>query len=128
MVSLRNVLLATFASTIGFWAWAVVGPLAKITRAKQMHLDAGMTQPLPGILMPIFIAIGLAYSVGGLTATVVVLCSPLFWRLAHPGAVGVAGRGELAPMLLVVALAHKIAGYRARCGYSRPVHVCALKV
>ena len=27
---LRNVLLATFASTIGFWAWTVAGPLAKI--------------------------------------------------------------------------------------------------
>ena len=27
---LRNVLLATFASTIGFWAWTVVGPLAKM--------------------------------------------------------------------------------------------------
>ena len=39
---LRNVLLATFASTIGFWAWTVVGPLAKMY-AKQMHLDAGMT-------------------------------------------------------------------------------------
>ena len=27
---LRNVLLATFISTIGFWAWTIVGPLAKI--------------------------------------------------------------------------------------------------
>ena len=41
---LRNVLLATFASTIGFWAWTVVGPLAKMY-AKQMHLDAGYDQP-----------------------------------------------------------------------------------
>ena len=36
---LFNVLLATFISTIGFWAWTIVGPLAKLY-AKQMHLDA----------------------------------------------------------------------------------------
>ena len=61
---LRNVLLATFASTIGFWAWTVVGPLAKMY-AKQMHLDAGMTSLL--VAMPIFIgAIG-RIPVGGLT-------------------------------------------------------------
>ena len=34
---LFNVLLATFISTIGFWAWTIVGPLAKLY-AKQMHL------------------------------------------------------------------------------------------
>ena len=49
---LRNVLLATFISTIGFWAWTIVGPLAKMY-AKQMHLDAGMTSLL--VAMPIFI-------------------------------------------------------------------------
>ena len=66
---LRNVLLATFASTIGFWAWTVVGPLAKMY-AKQMHLDAGMTSLL--VAMPIFIGIA--------TRRLVI---PAFWLLCR---------------------------------------------
>ena len=107
---LRNVLLATFASTIGFWAWTVVGPLAKMY-AKQMHLDAGMTSLL--VAMPIFIgAIG-RIPVGGLTdryggrimfTVVLAISAPLVFL------VGVAGQMNSLPMLLVVAFFLGIAG------------------
>ena len=35
---LFNLLLVTFASTVGFWAWTIVGPLAKYyAKPDQMH-------------------------------------------------------------------------------------------
>ena len=99
---LFNVLLATFASTIGFWAWTIVGPLAKMY-AKQMHLDAGMTSVL--VAMPIFIgAIG-RIPIGGLTdryggrimfTIVLAVSAPLVLL------VGVAGQMNSLPMLLIV--------------------------
>ena len=93
---LRNVLLATFASTIGFWAWTVVGPLAKMY-AKQMHLDAGMTSLL--VAMPIFIgAIG-RIPVGGLPGW----CCWSADLAAHAACCGVLPG---------------YCGYRVRCGYS----------
>ena len=107
---LFNVLLATFVSTIGFWAWTIVGPLAKMY-AKQMHLDAGMTSLL--VAMPIFIgAIG-RIPVGGLTdryggrimfTIVLAVSAPLVLL------VGVAGQMNSLPMLLIVSFFLGIAG------------------
>ena len=107
---LRNVLLATFISTIGFWAWTIVGPLAKLY-AKQMHLDAGMTSVL--VAMPIFIgAIG-RIPAGGLTdryggritfTAVLAISAPLVLL------VGVAGQMNSLPMLLIVSFFLGIAG------------------
>ena len=103
---LFNVLLATFVSTIGFWAWTIVGPLAKMY-AKQMHLDAGMTSLL--VAMPIFIgAIG-RIPVGGLTdryggrimfTIVLAVSAPLVLL------VGVAGQMNSLPMLLITYLSN----------------------
>ena len=40
---LFNLLLVTFASTVGFWAWTIVGPLAKYyAKPDQMHLNPGV--------------------------------------------------------------------------------------
>ena len=63
---LFNLLLVTFASTVGFWAWTIVGPLAKYyAKPDQMHLNPGTTSLL--VAMPIFIgAIG-RIPIGGLT-------------------------------------------------------------
>ena len=107
---LFNVLLATFISTIGFWAWTIVGPLAKLY-AKQMHLDAGMTSVL--VAMPIFIgAIG-RIPAGGLTdryggrimfTIVLAVSAPLVLL------VGVAGQMNSLPMLLIVSFFLGIAG------------------
>ena len=105
-----NVLLATFVSTIGFWAWTIVGPLAKMY-AKQMHLDAGMTSLL--VAMPIFIGAYWPYSVGGLTdryggrimfTIVLAVSAPLVLL------VGVAGQMNSLPMLLIVSFFLGIAG------------------
>jgi NNP family nitrate/nitrite transporter-like MFS transporter len=49
---LRNLLLATLASTVAFWAWTLVGPLSK-HYSGEMHLSSGQTAFL--VAMPIFV-------------------------------------------------------------------------
>ncbi|MDO5368479.1 MAG: MFS transporter, partial [Kocuria sp.] len=49
---LRNLILATLASTVGFWAWTIVGPLSK-RYAGEMSLTPGQTAIL--VAMPIFV-------------------------------------------------------------------------
>ena len=61
---LRNLLLATLASAVGFWAWTIVGPLAK-RYAQQMDLDATQTSVL--VAMPILVGAVCRVPVGALT-------------------------------------------------------------
>lgn len=61
---LRNLILATLASTIGFWAWTIVGPLSK-RYAQQMELDATQTAVL--VAMPILVGAVCRVPVGALT-------------------------------------------------------------
>lgn len=109
---LFNLLLATFASTVGFWAWTIVGPLAKFYgQPDQMGLNAGTTSLL--VAMPIFIgAIG-RIPIGGLTdryggrimmSAVLAVTAPLVVL------VGVAGSMKSFGFLLVVAFCLGIAG------------------
>lgn len=61
---LRNLVLATLASTVGFWAWTVIGPLSK-RYATEMHLSPGQTAIL--VAMPIFVGSIARVPVGALT-------------------------------------------------------------
>ena len=109
---LFNLLLVTFASTVGFWAWTIVGPLAKYyAKPDQMHLNPGTTSLL--VAMPIFIgAIG-RIPVGGLTdkyggrimmSLVLAVSTPLVLL------VGVAGSMKSFPLMLVFSFLLGIAG------------------
>ena len=109
---LFNLLLVTFASTVGFWAWTIVGPLAKYyAKPDQMHLNPGTTSLL--VAMPIFIgAIG-RIPVGGLTdkyggrimmSLVLAVSAPLVLL------VGVAGSMKSFPLILVFSFLLGIAG------------------
>ncbi|KAA9394202.1 NarK/NasA family nitrate transporter [Kocuria coralli] len=60
----RNLLLATLASTMGFWAWTIIGPLAK-TYSADMDLGAGQTSIL--VAMPILVGAVARVPVGALT-------------------------------------------------------------
>ena len=109
---LFNLLLVTFASTVGFWAWTIVGPLAKYyAKPDQMHLNPGTTSLL--VAMPIFIgAIG-RIPIGGLTdkyggrimMSLVLAVSALLVLL-----VGVAGSMKSFPLMLVFSFLLGIAG------------------
>ena len=61
---LRNLLLATLASTAGFWAWTIVGPLSR-RYAEQMELSSSQTALL--VAMPIFVGSIARVPVGALT-------------------------------------------------------------
>lgn len=109
---LFNLLLATFASTIGFWAWTIVGPLAKFyAKPDQMNLNPGTTSLL--VAMPIFIgAIG-RIPVGGLTdkyggrimfTVVLAVAAPLVLL------VGVAGMMKSFILILIFSFLLGIAG------------------
>lgn len=109
---LFNLLLVTFASTVGFWAWTIVGPLAKYyAKPDQMHLNPGTTSLL--VAMPIFIgAIG-RIPIGGLTdkyggrimmSLVLAVSAPLVLL------VGVAGSMKSFPLILVFSFLLGIAG------------------
>ena len=109
---LFNLLLVTFASTVGFWAWTIVGPLAKYyAKPDQMHLNPGTTSLL--VAMPIFIgAIG-RIPVGGRTdkyggrimmRLVLAVSTPLVLL------VGVAGSMKSFPLILVFSFLLGIAG------------------
>ena len=109
---LFNLLLVTFASTVGFWAWTIVGPLAKYyAKPDQMHLNPGTTSLL--VAMPIFIgAIG-RIPIGGLTdkyggrimmSLVLAVSAPLVLL------VGVAGSMKSFPLMLVFSFLLGIAG------------------
>ena len=117
---LFNLLLVTFASTVGFWAWTIVGPLAKYyAKPDQMHLNPGTTSLL--VAMPIFIgAIG-RIPIGGLTdkyggrimmSLVLAVSAPLVLL------VGVAGSMKSVPPDVGLLIPAGYRRYRVRGGYS----------
>ncbi|MDY6051437.1 MAG: MFS transporter [Rothia sp. (in: high G+C Gram-positive bacteria)] len=61
---LKNLLLATIFSTIGFWAWTLIGPLAKGYYAKEFDLTPGQVSLL--IATPILVGALARIPVGAL--------------------------------------------------------------
>ena len=109
---LFNLLLITFASAVGFWAWTIIGPLAKFYASpEQMNLDANQTSLL--VAMPIFIgAIG-RIPAGGLTDRFggrIMMSAVLFIAAPLVLLVGVAGMAKSFTMMLIVAFFLGIAG------------------
>ena len=109
---LFNLLLITFASTVGFWAWTIVGPLAKYyAKPEQMHLNPSTTSLL--VAMPIFIGAVGRIPIGGLTdkyggrimmSLVLAVSTPLVLL------VGLAGSMKSFPLMLVFSFLLGIAG------------------
>ena len=109
---LFNLLLITFASTVGFWAWTIVGPLAKYyAKPEQMNLNPGTTSLL--VAMPIFIGAVGRIPIGGLTdkfggrimmSLVLAVSTPLVLL------VGLAGSMKSFPLMLVFSFLLGIAG------------------
>ena len=109
---LFNLLLITFASTVGCWAWAIVGPLAKYyAKPEQMNLNPGTTSLL--VAMPIFIGAVGRIPIGGLTdkyggrimmSLVLAVSTPLVLL------VGLAGSMKSFPLMLVFSFLLGIAG------------------
>ncbi|MDT0189815.1 nitrate/nitrite transporter [Rothia terrae] len=62
---LKNVIMATLASTIGFWGWAIIGPLAKSYYKEAFHLTPGQLSAL--IAMPVIVGAVARIPVGALT-------------------------------------------------------------
>ena len=107
---LRNLVLATLASTVGFWAWTVIGPLSK-RYATEMHLSPGQTAIL--VAMPIFVGSIARVPVGALTdkfggrlmfTVILGVTAPLVLLT------GVVGGMHNFPLLVVVAFFLGIAG------------------
>jgi NNP family nitrate/nitrite transporter-like MFS transporter len=107
---LRNLLLATLASTAGFWAWTIVGPLSR-RYAEQMELSSSQTALL--VAMPIFVGSIARVPVGALTdrfggrvmfTAILALTAPLVLLTALVGQLG------SFVLLLVVAFFLGIAG------------------
>ena len=61
---LRNLIVATLASTMGFWAWTIIGPLSS-RYATGMDLGAGQTSVL--VAMPILVGSVARIPVGAMT-------------------------------------------------------------
>lgn len=61
----RNLILATLASVVGFWAWTIIGPLAKSFYTPNMGLTAGTNSIL--VAMPILVGSIARIPVGALT-------------------------------------------------------------
>ena len=109
---LFNLLLITFASTVGFWVWTIVGPLAKYyAKPEQMNLNPGTTSLL--VAMPIFIGAVGRIPIGGLTdkyggrimmSLVLAVSTPLVLL------VGLAGSMKSFPLMLVFSFLLGIAG------------------
>ncbi|MCT2360162.1 MULTISPECIES: nitrate/nitrite transporter [Kocuria] len=106
----RNLILATLASTVGFWAWTIVGPLSK-RYANDMHLSPGQTAIL--VAMPIFVGSIARVPVGALTdkfggrlmfTVILGITAPLVLLT------GVVGQLNTFPLLVVVAFFLGIAG------------------
>ncbi|OMH23278.1 MFS transporter [Tersicoccus phoenicis] len=107
---LRNLILATVASTVGFWAWTVVGPLSK-RYAQQMDLSSSETALL--VAMPIFVGSIARVPVGALTdryggrvmfTVILGITAPLVLLT------GLAGQLNNVAVLLIVAFFLGIAG------------------
>lgn len=62
---LKNVIMATLASTIGFWGWTMIGPLAKSYYKEAFHLTPGQLSAL--IAMPAIVGAVARIPVGALT-------------------------------------------------------------
>lgn len=62
---LKNVIMATLASTIGFWGWTMIGPLAKSYYKEAFNLTPGQLSAL--IAMPVIVGSVARIPVGALT-------------------------------------------------------------
>ncbi len=62
---LRYVIMATLASTIGFWGWTMIGPIAKSYYKEAFSLDASQLSAL--IAMPVIVGAVARIPVGALT-------------------------------------------------------------
>ncbi|MEX3610303.1 MFS transporter [Rothia sp. LK2588] len=62
---MKNVIMATLASTIGFWGWTMIGPLAKSYYKEAFHLTPGQLSAL--IAMPVIVGSVARIPVGALT-------------------------------------------------------------
>lgn len=61
---LRNLLIATLASTIGFWGWTMIGPLSKYY-VTHLHLSTGQISTL--VAMPVIVGSVARIPAGALT-------------------------------------------------------------
>ncbi len=62
---LKNVIMATLASTVGFWGWTMIGPLAKSYYKEAFHLTPSQLSLL--IAMPVIVGAVARIPVGALT-------------------------------------------------------------
>ena len=107
---LKNLIVATIASTVGFWAWTIIGPLSS-RYAADMDLGAGQTSVL--VAMPILVGSVARIPVGALTdryggrimfTAILGVTAPLVLLT------GIVGRLGNFPFLVVVAFFLGIAG------------------
>ena len=107
---LRNLIVATIASTVGFWAWTIIGPLSS-RYAAGMELGAGQTSIL--VAMPILVGSVARIPVGALTdryggrimfTVILGVTAPLVLLT------GIVGQLENFPFLVVIAFFLGIAG------------------
>lgn len=107
---LRNLIVATVASTVGFWAWTIIGPLSS-RYASGMDLGPGQTSIL--VAMPILVGSVARIPVGALTdrfggrvmfTVILGITAPLVLLT------GIVGQLENFPFLVVIAFFLGIAG------------------
>ena len=107
---LRNLIVATLASTVGFWAWTIIGPLSS-RYAADLDLGAGQTSIL--VAMPILVGSVARIPVGAMTdryggrimfTVILGVTAPLVLLT------GIVGQVGNFPLLVVVAFFLGIAG------------------
>lgn len=108
---LKNLLIATLLSAVGFWSWTLIGPLAKTYYAKTMDLTPTQISVL--VAMPILVGSLVRIPVGALTdnyggrkmyAVVLGITAPIILCVAFAGSIG------SYPLLLVFAFLLGIGG------------------
>lgn len=109
---LKNVIMATLASMIGFWGWTMIGPLAKSYYKEAFHLTPGQLSLL--IAMPVIVGAVARIPVGAMTDRFggrVMFTGLLTLTAAMVLVVGLVGAFTTSfPLLLVVAFFLGIGG------------------
>lgn len=109
---LKNVILATLASMVGFWGWTMIGPLAKSYYKDAFHLSPGQLSLL--IAMPVIVGAVARIPVGAMTDRFggrVMFTGMLVLTSAMVLIVGLVGAFTTSfPLLLVVAFFLGIGG------------------